>query len=574
MFHRSVRYGFAGFFTVMLNTTVDGMIIGRFLGLKAMAAFGLIIPLYSLINLIPVLLRSASQLNIGADLGRGELETARRRIFQMLMTGLVAAVPFILLFTVFRGSVVSVLCSFSSHAEDTTRMAEDYLLWLAPAMIPTMMTPVLHPVMQLDGDALRSPFAIQVATVVNILGDVLNALVFHGGMAGMALATVFSCYAELLVLLLHYAIKTSLLKPSPGFGFQKEWARALSNGVPVMIHEFTVFISGIIINYFAFQLAGDDLVAAVAVGNSIFAFLLPGSLATSGAVMTLGSVSRGEADQKSGRIILLMGIWYALIPCSVYALIFAAFSGPIAGFFSGGDEQLLHMAFAVIRGFAVSLPLVALCQVVESQLNVIGKKGLATIIGMLEGGIAWVVFVCLLGMADPVSRIWGAHLIGELTLVLIITCFLVPYMVKERKRLQDNEGESPAELEATICSTEEATAFSESLHNFCLNNSISHKLSLAAALCAEEVACNTIIWGYRGGSDCTVDIRAVCEDGKIILRFRDTGRRFDPKNYISNVLVHNNDPAKNMGLKILSGFATEMQYMCIVDCNELLIHVK
>ena len=29
MFHRSVRYSFFGFFTVMLNTAVDGVIIGH-----------------------------------------------------------------------------------------------------------------------------------------------------------------------------------------------------------------------------------------------------------------------------------------------------------------------------------------------------------------------------------------------------------------------------------------------------------------------------------------------------------------------------------------------------------------
>ena len=576
MFHRSVRYSFSGFFTVMLNTAVDGMIIGHFLGIKAMAAFGLIVPLYSLMNLIPVLLRSSTQLNVGADLGRGQPEEARRRIFQLLMTGLAAAVPFMLLFTVFRGSVVYLLCSFSSHAEDTVLMAEQYLLWLAPAMIPLMTAPVLHPVMQLDGDAMRSPLAIHAATVVNILGDILNALVFHGGMAGMALATVFSCYTELLVLLSHFTNKTSLLRPTPCLGLQKEWAMALSNGVPVMLHELTAFCTGIVINHYAFQFAGEDLVAAVAAGNSVWAFLIPGSLAASGAVMTLGSVCRGEADHKGGRVILLMGVWYALVPCSIYALIFAALADPMAELFSGGNEQLLQMALVIIRGFAVTLPLVAFCQVIESHLNIIGKKGLATIIGILEGGVSWIVFVCLPGWADPVSRIWAGRISGEFTVTLVIAVCLLFCLLKQRKSTTDNNGKGCSgysELEATIHSVDEAVAFSESLRVFCINNNISSRISLAAALCAEEVACNTITWGYHGVPDRTVDMRAVCRGDRIILRFRDYGQRFDPKSYISNVLVHDKDPARNMGLKILSGLTSEIQYMCIVDCNVLLIYI-
>ena len=123
MYHRSVRANFSGAFTVMLNTAADGMIIGHFLGMRAAAAFGLIVPLYSLINLIPVLLRTATQLNLGADLGRGELEKARCRIFSMLAAGLAASIPFFLLLTLFRDSAVFLLSAFADHAEETTAMA-------------------------------------------------------------------------------------------------------------------------------------------------------------------------------------------------------------------------------------------------------------------------------------------------------------------------------------------------------------------------------------------------------------------------------------------------------------------
>ncbi len=94
-----------------------------------------------------------------------------------------------------------------------------------------------------------SPLAIYIATTVNILGDILNVMLFHGGMAGIAVATTISCFFELLVLLLHYARKTSQLKPSPCLRFRMEWLKALSKGIPVMLHEMTVFLVGIAINF-------------------------------------------------------------------------------------------------------------------------------------------------------------------------------------------------------------------------------------------------------------------------------------------------------------------------------------
>ena len=98
--------------------------------------------------------------------------------------------------------------------------------------------------------------------------------------------------------------------------------------------------------------------------------------------------------------------------------------------------------------------------------------------------------------------------------------------------------------------------------------------SVVAALCAEEVACNTLQWGYSERTDCAVDIRTVCRDEEITIRFRDSGRHFNPESYISQVLVKDRDPARNIGLRIVSNISSKMQYMCIVDCNILLIHIR
>ena len=87
MYHRSVRLNLIGTLTVMINTVVDGMIIGHFLGGHAMAAFGLIIPLYSLLSLIPVLLRTATQMQIGMLVGRGDMDGARKTLFVLLSGG-------------------------------------------------------------------------------------------------------------------------------------------------------------------------------------------------------------------------------------------------------------------------------------------------------------------------------------------------------------------------------------------------------------------------------------------------------------------------------------------------------
>ena len=281
MFHRCVFHNYLGAMTLMINTAADGLIISHFLGSQATAAFGLIFPVYSLISFFPSLLRTAAQVNLGKCIGRGDLNSANRYTFYLLAFGLTAALPFVLLLTALRSQLLKILCAHAYYPEAILSLASDYLLWLAPAVFPLMLCAVLHPIMQMDGDAGRSPRAIQIAAVVNLSGDMMNALLFHGGMAGMALATTLSCYCELFVLLVHFRSQRAILRPSAGGGLSVKQLMLLSEGIPPMLRDVSAFLSGILINRLAFSLGGENAVAVLAVGSSVWAFLLPAAISDS-----------------------------------------------------------------------------------------------------------------------------------------------------------------------------------------------------------------------------------------------------------------------------------------------------
>ena len=585
MYRRCVLYSFSGAFTVMLNSAVDGLIISRFLGKQAMVTFGLIVPVYSLINLIPVLLKTASQLNLGTDLGRGDPESARRHIFQMLLYGAAFSVPFFLLFTVFRESTVSLLTSFAAHTEITAALAGEYLLWFSPSMLPLMLCPVLHPIMELDGDIQRSPRAIIAATIVNISGDLANALFFRGGMAGMAAATTLSCYTELLVLLLHYRAEKAVLRPLASLEGPRNRAGALAKGLPAMLRELCAFLTGITMNTLAFLTGGEDMVAALAAANSVWLFLLPAAMAVSGSVITLGSVSWGEADLKDVRTIVKQGLWYAVVPCGIYALIFLLLAHPLAAFCSGGNVRLMNKIFSLLLCFAPALPAAATCQVIAGYLNVTERKNLSAFISCLDGGIVWLLASFLLSRLTAVNgmRTWietgigSGRLLGEFFLALVLFAGLGhDRFVKKNEDPFPVGGKEAAVLETTVYTAAEAAAFSESLRRFFLEQKLTPRICFLASLCTEELACNTLQWGYSCGkeSETGVDIRGVCREKEIILRFRDAGMRFNPGDYISQFLISGDDPGKNVGLRIIAGIADDMQYICVGDCNILLLRVK
>ena len=156
------------------------------------------------------------------------------------------------------------------------------------------------------------------------------------------------------------------------------------------------------------------------------------------------------------------------------------------------------------------------------------------------------------------------------------------YAGRVRKESGDGTGgrNIPESFEATIYTEEDAIACSEAMAAFCRDNGLPARTANIAALCVEELACNALSWGYgSGGGKCStgqnagVDLRAVCSNGELRLRFRDNGRHFDPAQYVRQFRAAPQDPTKNVGLRIVSGMAAEMRYISLLDCNIVMLRL-
>ena len=130
-----------------------------------------------------------------------------------------------------------------------------------------------------------------------------------------------------------------------------------------------------------------------------------------------------------------------------------------------------------------------------------------------------------------------------------------------------------AVLETTVATEEEVSAFSEKLRTSFMENGISTRTCMIAALCVEELACNTLRWGYGARENNRVDIRAACRGREVIVRLRDNGIPFNPEQYVRQFQAPVQDPSKNVGLRIVSGCSADMRYIPLADCNVVILHI-
>lgn len=311
MYRRSFCLNFLGSVTVMINTVDDGMITGHYLGPGPVAAFGLIVPLYSLMNLIPILLGASARIRIGSLIGKGHIKGAATAIKSLMIRGLIAAVPLFLIFGFFGKDLFLLMGLEGDVSEGLLSLVSDYLLAFSPALFPLMISPILHPLMIFDGDGRRSPVAIACATGVNIAADILNVKVFNGGMTGMALATTLSCYVECGVLMAHFVKKCAGIRPFGNAASDPELGKAMVSAAPVMFRELTASFAGTAMNIIAYTFGGESTLSAFSVGNSMWPLLYTFGTAIGSTGLELGNVSMGECDEHGAASVFRRTLWRA-----------------------------------------------------------------------------------------------------------------------------------------------------------------------------------------------------------------------------------------------------------------------
>lgn len=188
LFRNSVISIIAAAIATMIGVVVDGIIIGRFLGEDSMAAYGLVTPIINLATAFSGILATGSQVVCAQHLGADKADKARRAFSMCIVITVIVSAVMMITFGVFRSNIC-VLLGARGNSAHLFPLASDYLLGLIFAFPSLLLLFEFNSLMRLDGDPNRVVVAVVVMTLLDIGGDLFNALVIHGGMLGMGITT-------------------------------------------------------------------------------------------------------------------------------------------------------------------------------------------------------------------------------------------------------------------------------------------------------------------------------------------------------------------------------------------------
>lgn len=317
-----------------LYTMVDTIIVGRFVGVRALAAVGATGTISFLIIGFMQGLTMGFTVLTAQRYGAGDSEGLKKSVGCAWLLSAAATV----IMTGISLLGMDRLLHLMNTPPDIFEMSKTYIVIICMGMVCTILYNLLASFLRAVGNSRIPLYFLMIAAVLNIVLDLFLILVIPMGVAGAAIATVLSQGISGLLCILYIIKKVPLLRIT-GEHWQMDYdccRNQLGIGVPMAL-QFSITAIGAMLVQSALNMFGSTVVAAYTAACKVEQFMTQPFAAMGMTMATYCAQNRGIND--IGRI--RRGVRIANIMSAVYAvLIFGVvlFMLPfMIGLFVNGD---------------------------------------------------------------------------------------------------------------------------------------------------------------------------------------------------------------------------------------------
>lgn len=367
-----------------LYTVVDTMVVGKALGVDALAALGATDWLYWLMLGMIQGVTQGFGILMAREFGAKRYESLRGVVGSSVVLAAVCAVVFLLIGQFVARPVLKILNTPDSILSDALLYLRIMFLGVPIVMAYNLFACVLRSL----GDGQTPLFAMIVAAITNIILDVVFVLVFHWGIAGAAIASLIAqavsgsfCF---------YKIKTIQFMHLRSAHFRTDFniaKRQLALGTPMAFQNAIIAIGGMIIQSVVNKY-GVAFIAGFTATNKLYGILEIAASSYGYAMITYvgqnlgaGRIERIRQGTRCANIV-------ALITSAFIAAIMLLLGKQIIGLFISGTPeaviQATRVGYQYLATMSVCLPILYILYVMRSAIQGMGDTMLPMISGIAE----------------------------------------------------------------------------------------------------------------------------------------------------------------------------------------------
>ena len=376
---------------------VDMVVIGRFVGKTGLSAVSIGGDVLHFLTFLVMGFSNAGQVILSQYIGAGQHDRVKGTIGTMFTVTFGMAVVLSIFCSIFLDNFLQLM----NTPAECLQYTRDYSFICVLGLIFIYGYNLVSAILRGMGDSKHPFIFIAVATVVNLILDLVFVAGFGMGPAGAALATVIGQAVSFLWAIFYlYRHKEAF-----GFDFKLQSFRPdpvvlpklVKLGLPMILQSAAINFSMLFVNSYI-NAYGVVASAVTGIGNKLGSItaVVTNALSTAGSSM----VGQNIGAEKYHRVPKIIGVSAIFDVAFALLLSFLTvfFPRTIFGFFNS-DPEVLDMAMTYIpvavllyMGFAARSPFFAL-------INGSGNARLNLIVGLLDGVICRVGLAMLMGLA-------------------------------------------------------------------------------------------------------------------------------------------------------------------------------
>lgn len=409
-----------GLLAMTSATVVDGIFVGNYVGVTALAALNLIMPIISLLFGIALMLAVGGSVRAGKYLGEGNLEAASAIFSKIMISVLLYGLLVIALALVFERQLYQLL----GAGEELFPVMSEYFRVFMPFLLPQLITVVLYFFIRLDGFPTLAAVALAIGSLLNILLDYLLLAILDWGLAGAAYATGASQVIQCVLMSGYFFHPTRRLLLRLR---QRDWREVLQaayNGISDFVNEVSGNLIAFMLNWMLLQRAGVEGVAAISIINYllIVGFLMFFSMGDASQVM-LSQNFGARNVRRMQQFLNISFVGVAILAVALVALL-VQFNAPlISWFIDDNNQQTLQLAQHFVGYMWPMLLFAGGNMVIASYLTAVHCAFLSGVVALFRSLILPALLLAVLFRLFADYRFMFAFTLAEAgTFVLAVVC--------------------------------------------------------------------------------------------------------------------------------------------------------
>ena len=300
----------------------DTVIVGKFIGTKALAAVGSTGTIMFLINGFVLGMTAGFTVLTAQKFGAGDMKAMRQTVGSAALLGIIMSV----ILTAVGMLGMRPLLTFMQTPDDIFRDAYAYIMVICAGIGAQMLYNLLSSVLRALGNSKVPLYFLILAALLNIVLDMVFIIVFHMGAAGAAWATIVSQGISGLLCLVY------IIKAVPVLHLQKEdWKPnlhllkiQLSVGLPMAL-QYSITAIGTMMVQTALNLLGSTQVASFTAASKIEQVVTQAYVAMGTTMATYCAQNMGAGKirriRQGFKAITIMGIIYSVVVAAVIMIV-------------------------------------------------------------------------------------------------------------------------------------------------------------------------------------------------------------------------------------------------------------